>query len=75
LALAAAVVALSGCGSGPKVAPVSGRITLGGKPLAVAIASRPADGSHGTGTRDLTRIARWLVAHADTRVVPARPRC
>ena len=52
-----------------------GVITLHGRPLAVAIASRPTDGSHGTGTRDLTALARWLVAHADTRAVPAHPRC
>ena len=81
---AAGVAAELKGGWGPGTAPGAtggyldrqmGVITLHGKPLAVAIASRPADGSHGTGARDLTRIARWLVAHADTRGVPARPRC
>jgi hypothetical protein len=52
-----------------------GVLTIRGRPLAIAIASRPADGSHGTGTGDLTRIARWIVAHADTRRLPARPSC
>jgi hypothetical protein len=81
---AAGVAAELKGGWGPGTAPGAtggyldrqmGVITLHGKPLAVAIASRPGDGSHGTGTRDLTRIARWLVAHADTRSVPARARC
>jgi hypothetical protein len=52
-----------------------GVITIAGKPLAVAIATRPADGSHETGTANLTTIARWLVAHANVRAVPRRPRC
>jgi hypothetical protein len=52
-----------------------GILTVNGKPLAVAIASRPADGSHGTGTRDLTTIARWLVARASVRAQPAQPTC
>lgn len=33
-ALAAALAALSGCGGGPKYAPVSGRVTLNNQPLA-----------------------------------------
>ncbi len=52
-----------------------GVITVAGKPLAVAIADAPADGSHDTGTRNLTSIARWLVAHADVRALPARASC
>jgi hypothetical protein len=52
-----------------------GVISVHGKPLAVAIASRPADGSHETGTRDLTTLADWLVAHADVRALPSRARC
>lgn len=52
-----------------------GIVTINGKPLAVAIASRPADGSHGAGTRDLTTIARWLVARASVRAQPAQPAC
>lgn len=81
---AAGVAAELKGGWGPGTAPGAtggyldrqmGVITLHGKPLAVAIASRPADGSHGTGARDLTRIARWLVAHAQTRALPAQARC
>jgi hypothetical protein len=81
---AAGVAAELKGGWGPGTAPGAtggyldrqmGVITVHGKPLAVAIASRPADGSHGTGARDLTRIARWLVAHAETRGLPAQPRC
>ncbi|WP_053226367.1 hypothetical protein [Solirubrobacter soli] len=52
-----------------------GIINLGDKALAVSIASNPTDGSHETATRNLTLIARWLVAHADARVVPPTPRC
>ena len=52
-----------------------GVLTIHGKPLAVTIASLPADGSHGSGTSALTAIARWTVAHADVRRIPARPRC
>jgi hypothetical protein len=52
-----------------------GVITIDGKSLAVAIASRPQDGSHETGTRDLTAIARWLAAHANVSTVEAEPSC
>lgn len=52
-----------------------GVLTIHGKPLAVTIASLPADGSHGSGTSALTAIARWTVAHATVRRIPARPRC
>jgi hypothetical protein len=52
-----------------------GVITIAGTPLAVAIASLPADGTHATGTRNLTTVARWLVAHADVRGLPRRARC
>jgi hypothetical protein len=52
-----------------------GILTIAGTPLAVAIASRPADGSHATGTQDLTAIARWLVEHADVDGLPTRPHC
>jgi hypothetical protein len=52
-----------------------GIVTVRGKPLAVAIASRPSDGSHESGTRSLTAIARWLVAHADARAQPAQAAC
>jgi hypothetical protein len=52
-----------------------GVLLIDGKPLAVALGTRPADGSHGTGTRNLTAMARWVVSHADVRKVAARPRC
>jgi hypothetical protein len=52
-----------------------GVLQIDGKPLAVALATLPADGSHGTGTGNLTAIARWVVAHAGVRTVGARPRC
>jgi hypothetical protein len=50
-------------------------ITIAGKPLAVSMATRPSDGAHDTGIRNLTAIARWLVGHADARKVPGQPRC
>lgn len=52
-----------------------GIITVAGKPLAVSIASAPADGSHETGQRALTAIAKWLTSHANTRNVPQAPAC
>jgi hypothetical protein len=52
-----------------------GILTIHGKPLAVSIATRPADGSHESGTRSLTALARWLVAHANTNGVHAIPEC
>jgi hypothetical protein len=50
-----------------------GVLTIHGRPLAVAIATTPADGSHESGTRNLTQIARWLVAHASNDLLPRRP--
>ena len=52
-----------------------GVVTIDGRPLAVAVASRPADGSHETGAANLTAIARWLVENADVSALPARARC
>ncbi|WP_053225732.1 hypothetical protein [Solirubrobacter soli] len=52
-----------------------GIIDVAGKPLAVAIASRPSDGSHESGTRALTSIAHWLVEHANMQAVPAQAAC
>jgi hypothetical protein len=52
-----------------------GIVSVDGKPLAVAIASIPADGSHETGTRALTEIARWLAAHANVSEQPAQAVC
>lgn len=48
-----------------------GVVTISGRRLAVAIAVRPADGAHETGTALLTRLARWTVAHADRRALSA----
>jgi hypothetical protein len=52
-----------------------GMITVHGKPLAVAIATRPSDGSHETGTSNLTTMARWLVSHAETERARSHPAC
>ena len=52
-----------------------GVVTVGGRRLAVAIATAPSNGSHATGTGNLTAIARWLVAHADTKVLPREATC
>lgn len=52
-----------------------GVLVIHGRPLAVALASVPADGSHPTGINNLTAIARWLVAHADVGKLPSTPRC
>ncbi|MDA0172791.1 hypothetical protein OJ998_27055 [Solirubrobacter taibaiensis] len=52
-----------------------GIITVRGTPLAVAIASRPADGSHSTGTRHLSAITRWLMRNASVKGLPAQPAC
>jgi hypothetical protein len=81
---AAGVAAQLKGGWGPGVQPGAsggyldrqmGVLTIEGRPLAVAIASAPADGSHASGTRNLTAIARWVVAHADVSALPNRPRC
>ncbi len=52
-----------------------GIITVRGTPLAVAIAARPADGSHATGTRHLSAITRWLMRNASVKGLPAQPAC
>ncbi len=52
-----------------------GVLVIKGKPIAVTVAALPGDGQHTTGTAQLTRIAKWVVAHADVRKLPARPRC
>lgn len=38
---------------------------MGNKPVAVTIATLPADGSHETGTRNLTQIAQWAAKNID----------
>jgi hypothetical protein len=45
-----------------------------GRSVAVSVAIVPADGRFDSGTRSLTRIARWLVEHLNKGAVPAR-RC
>ena len=52
-----------------------GIVTVDGKPLAVSIATVPADGSHESGTRNLTEIARWLTEHASVGAQPDAPSC
>ena len=52
-----------------------GIVTVDGTPLAVSIATVPADGSHESGTRNLTEIARWLTEHASVGAQPAAPSC
>lgn len=52
-----------------------GVVTVQGRPLAVTLASLPGDGSHETGLRNLTRLARWVVSHVDARRIGAQPRC
>jgi hypothetical protein len=48
-----------------------GIVTVDGTPLAVSIATVPADGTHESGMRNLTEIARWLTEHAQ----PVAPSC
>jgi len=71
-------------GWGPGSAPGSdggyldrqmGIVTLDGKPIAIAIAAQPGDGSHESGTTALTTLARWIAEHADTSDLPAQPAC
>ncbi len=52
-----------------------GIVRVRGSRYAVAIATAPADGSHGTGIAHLTQIAKWVVAHVDVRSVSTSPRC
>ncbi len=52
-----------------------GILTVRGRSYAVVIATAPADGTHASGTANLTRIATWVVEHVDHRFVPREPRC
>ncbi len=52
-----------------------GIVTVHGRPLAVAIASLPSDGSHDSGTRDLTALTHWLISHADVDAQPVHAAC
>lgn len=52
-----------------------GILTSGGRQLAVTIMTRPSGGSHEAGTANLTKIARWVVAHVDRRALPSEAAC
>ena len=52
-----------------------GVVMIDGRPLAVAIASAPADGTHETGTRHLTAIARWISENARSQALRTELRC
>jgi hypothetical protein len=69
-------------GWGPGIAPGAsdgwldrqlGIVTIGGRPLAVTIATDAAD--HAAGTRTLTTLARWVTSHANTASLPKGRRC
>lgn len=52
-----------------------GVLRVGGRALAVTIATAPADGTHATGTAHLTALAHWVVAHVDAAVLPEGSGC
>jgi hypothetical protein len=52
-----------------------GVVTIDGKPLAVALASQPSDGSHATGMSTLTQLARWIVEQADVSGLDTTAHC
>jgi hypothetical protein len=69
-------------GWGPGVSPGAGDgwldrqmgiVTVGGRPVAVAIATTAGD--HATGTQALTSLARWVVTHVDASRAPRSARC
>jgi hypothetical protein len=47
-----------------------GVLATGNRKLAVSIMTQPAAGSHEAGTANLTKIARWVVAHVDRDSLP-----
>jgi hypothetical protein len=56
--------------AGPYLVRQMGVVRLAnGRSLAASIATMPADGTFATGTANLTRIARWLMAHVDPQKV------
>lgn len=67
-ALAAGLFALAGCGSGGKYVPVSGTVTLDGKPLAgVMVLFQPVGGdAGGVGSTARTDAAGWFTLEAST---------
>jgi hypothetical protein len=50
-----------------------GIVTIGGRPVAVAMGSTAA--GHDTATMNLTAIARWVVSHVNAESAPRSPRC
>jgi hypothetical protein len=50
-----------------------GLLSLGGRTIAVAIATTAS--GHDAGTRTLTKLARWVATHVDPRAVGREPRC
>lgn len=52
-----------------------GILTVHDRPIAVTIATLPADGAFGTGTSHLTSIAEWFVSHVNYRAAPVAIRC
>lgn len=69
-------------GWGPGISPGSadgwldrqmGILTIGDKPIAVAIATSASE--HGTGTANLTAIASWVQTHVDASSAPSRASC
>jgi hypothetical protein len=62
--------------SGPYLVRQMGILTLsGGRQVAVTLATIPRDGSFASGTRNLTRIARWLAGHLNASSASAQPAC
>jgi hypothetical protein len=47
-----------------------GIFRVGGRPVAVSIATMPSDGTFGTGTANLGAIASWLASHLKAAAVP-----
>lgn len=52
-----------------------GILTIDERPVAVAIATLPADGAFATGTRNLSRIAGWVREHVRAGAAPRTLRC
>jgi hypothetical protein len=52
-----------------------GILTIDDRPIAVSIATLPADGSFDSGTRNLTQIAAWAVTHLNAKNVPREIIC
>ena len=53
----------------------TGIATIRGTPVAISIATLPSDGSHATGTGELTTIARWVVANVRVAGLPRQAAC